>query len=187
MVDKQSKAQGLSLSTLTHRVAISHSNGGNNGKSLKLLKKPSKFSNLYHYSYIDKNFRPNANQATQKIRSKNNSKNQIYIKRKSKGKSKQNREDLAVDRLSESSAVVVIWLGSSAMVVAQLGASWRNGRWVIGVVRAIWWIETALYLLAGDGQTGAFVASGWLSMGWREGGKGGKLLEAKIVWEKLKW
>jgi hypothetical protein len=39
-----------------------------------------------------------ADQATQNTRSKNNSENQICMKkRKSKGKSKQNREDLTVD------------------------------------------------------------------------------------------
>jgi hypothetical protein len=70
-----------------------------------------------------------ADQANQKTRSKTNSKNQIQKlknqiclkKRKSKGKSKQNRKDLTVDGSSKPSAVVVIRLGSSAMVVARLG------------------------------------------------------------------
>jgi hypothetical protein len=48
-------------------------------------------------------------------------------KRKSKGKSKHNREDLTVDGSLESSAVVVTRLGSSAMVVARLRSSWWNG------------------------------------------------------------
>jgi hypothetical protein len=51
-----------------------------------------------------------------------NSKNQICMKkRKYKGKSKQNREDLTVDGSSESSAVVVVIpLGSS-----ELHGGWR--------------------------------------------------------------
>jgi hypothetical protein len=39
-----------------------------------------------------------------------------------------------------SSTVVVIRLGSSVVVVARLGSSWQNSGWVVGVVRAVWWM-----------------------------------------------
>jgi hypothetical protein len=61
-----------------------------------------------------------ADQATQKTRSKKKlNKPDLYEEEKieRKGKSKQNREELTVDGSSESSAVVV----------ARLGSSWRNG------------------------------------------------------------